>query len=189
MTKFGFHTTSDEACEVLKDNIVGKRSKPQLYLNKIALPESLGADTARAIAVYKPAKLILASQTESKLQEVIKSLQVPAETSIHSLVLDLASLDAVRRAAAELSIHFDSVDAMILHCWRYSHPVVPKSKDGIELQFAINRLGHFIFIKLTVDKLLAGDVMVVTYTREAHTRGTLNFLDGLTYSGGKTYEK
>ncbi|KAM6516361.1 hypothetical protein FALCPG4_014545 [Fusarium falciforme] len=68
-------------------------------------------------------------------------------------------------------------------------PSYQKSKDGIEMQFAVNYLGHFLFINLLVDKLLAGDAIVVAYSSEAHTRADLGFPDDLTYSECKTYEK
>ncbi|KAJ4182210.1 hypothetical protein NW755_010595 [Fusarium falciforme] len=53
-------------------------------------------------------------------------------------------------------------------------PSYQKSKDGIEVQFAVNYLGHFLFINLLVDKLLAGDATVVTYTRWVDKNGNLN---------------
>ncbi|KAM6508806.1 hypothetical protein FSOLCH5_011807 [Fusarium solani] len=180
MASFGFHTTSDQACEALKENISGKT----IVITGVS-PGSLGADTARAILAQSPAKLILASQTESKLHEVIKSLDTPAGTSVYPLVLDLASHDAVRKAAAELSSFVDVVDAMICTAGVMAIPSYQKSKDGIEMQFAVNYLGHFLFINLSADKLLA----VVTYTSEAHTRADLDFLDDLTYSEGNNYEK
>ncbi|KAH7244816.1 hypothetical protein B0J15DRAFT_564606 [Fusarium solani] len=179
MASFGFHTTSDQACEALKENISGKTSKIKPICSSL-FPGSLGADTARAI---------LASQTESKLHEVIKSLDTPAGTSVYPLVLDLASHDAVRKAAAELSSFVDVVDAMICTVGVMAIPSYQRSKDGIEMQFAVNYLGHFLFINLSADKLLAGNATVVTYTSEAHTRADLDFLDDLTYSEGNNYEK
>ncbi|KAM6516360.1 hypothetical protein FALCPG4_014544 [Fusarium falciforme] len=52
----GFHTTSDEASKALKENITGG-----IIIITGVSPGSLGADTARAILVQSPAKLILAS--------------------------------------------------------------------------------------------------------------------------------
>ncbi|KAM0438685.1 hypothetical protein ACHAPT_001441 [Fusarium lateritium] len=184
MASFGFHTTSDEACEALKANIAGKT----IVITGVS-PGSLGADTARAILAQSPAKLILASQTESKLHEVIESLEIPAGVSVRPLVLDLASRDAIRKAAAELSTLVDVVDAMICTAGVMALPSYQETKDGIEMQFAVNHLGHFLFINLMVDKLLAGDATVITYTSEAHTRTDLGFLDDLTYGKGTTYEK
>ncbi|RSM02833.1 hypothetical protein CEP52_007739 [Fusarium oligoseptatum] len=184
MASFGFHTTSDEASAALKENITSKT----IVITGVS-PGSLGADTARAILAQSPAKLILASQTESKLHEVIKSLDTPAGTSVYPLVLDLASHDAVRKAAAELSTYVDVIDTMICTAGVMALPSYRKSKDGIEMQFAVNYLGHFLFINLLVDKILAGDATVVTYTSEAHTRADLGFLDDLTYDEGTTYEK
>lgn len=152
-------------------------------------PNSLGADTARAIVAQRPAQLILASQTKAKLQNVIESLEVPTGTIVRSLVLNLASLDSVRAAAIELSNSVTAIDAMICTAGVMATSSYQESEDGIELQFAVNHLGHFFFIRQLMEKLLAGEASVVMYTSEAHTRANLGFLDDLTYDGGKSYEK
>lgn len=63
-------------------------------------PRSIGADTVRAILAQKPGQLILASKSGSKLQEVVKSLEIPEDTTVRLLELDLGSLEAVRKAEA-----------------------------------------------------------------------------------------
>ena len=152
-------------------------------------PSSLGADTARAIVAQKPAQLILASQTETKLQEVIESLEVPTGTTVRRLILNLASLESVRRAALELTSSVTAIDAMICTAGIMATSSYQKSEDGFELQFAVNHLGHFHFINQLTEQLLAGHATVVMYTSEAHTRANLAFLEDLTYDDGKSYEK
>ncbi|RFU31826.1 hypothetical protein B7463_g4520, partial [Scytalidium lignicola] len=184
MAKFEFNTTSDEASEALKGAITGKT----IIVTGVS-PNSLGADTARAIVAQKPAQLIIASQSEAKMQEVIKSLEIPTGTIVRPVVLDLSSVDAVRKAAAEVSSFVKVIDAIICTAGVMAVPTYQKSKDGIELQFAVNYLGHFLFINLLMDQILAGDATVVIYNSEAHTRANLGFLDDLSYNDGKDYEK
>lgn len=137
----------------------------------------------------KPAKLILASRSAEKLQEVIKSLKIPQGTDVQPLVLDLSSLEAIRKAAAEVARSVAVLDAIIGTAGVMGIPY-ELSKDRIEMQFAVNHLGHFLLINLLVDKLLASEhSTVVTYSSEAHTRANLSFLDDLSYNGGKDYEK
>ncbi|WAO94734.1 Hypothetical protein NCS54_01233200 [Fusarium falciforme] len=103
--------------------------------------------------------------------------------------LDRVEAARVRKAAGELSAYVDAIDAIICTAGVMALPSYQKSKNGIEVQFAVNYLGHFLFINLLVDKRLAGDATVVTYTSEAHTRADLGFPNDLTYSECKTYEK
>lgn len=136
-----------------------------------------------------PATLILASQTPSKLEEVISSLDIPHGTTVRPLVLDLASLDGVRRAAADVNSYVQAIDSIICTAGVMATPSYHKSKDGFELQFAVNHLGHFLFVNLLMDKLLDRNATVVVYTSEAHTRAKLDFLDDPSYNAGKVYEK
>ncbi|KAK5991680.1 Short-chain dehydrogenase TIC 32 [Cladobotryum mycophilum] len=183
MAKFNVHTTSDEASEALKDSIAGKT----IIITGVS-PNSLGADTARAVVAHKPGKLILASQTESKLREVQEGLNIPQGTDVQLLVLNLASLEAVRKAATEVLDHVNKIDVMICTAGVMGTPY-QKSEDGIELQFAVNHLGHFLFVNLLLEKLLLGDSTVVTYNSEAQTCATPAWLDDITYNDGKNYNK
>ena len=82
--------------------------------------------------------------------------------------LDLTSLESVRAAAEQLRSDYDRIDLLINNAgvmW------TPKSttKDGFELQFGTNHLGHFAFTGLLMDRLLpvAGS-RVVTVSSIGH---------------------
>ncbi len=82
--------------------------------------------------------------------------------------LDLTSLESVRAAAEQLRSDYDHIDLLINNAgvmW------TPKSatKDGFELQFGTNHLGHFAFTGLLMDRLLpvAGS-RVVTVSSLGH---------------------
>ena len=69
--------------------------------------------------------------------------------------LDLTSLDSIRAAADELRSKHDTIDLLINNA---GVMFTPKSttKDGFELQFGTNHLGHFAFTGLLLDRVLAG---------------------------------
>ncbi|OTA06574.1 Short-chain dehydrogenase/reductase [Trichoderma parareesei] len=185
MAQFGFHTTSDEAATALKDAIAGKT----ILITGVS-PNSLGSDTARAIVAQKPAKLLLASRSADKLNEVIASLDIPQETTVQPVVLDLSSLEATRKAAEEIRDSVSVLDAVICTAGVMATPSYETSKDGVEMQFAVNHLGHFLLVNTLIDKLLASEHgTVVMYTSEAQSRANLAFLDDLSYNEGKAYEK
>jgi NAD(P)-dependent dehydrogenase (short-subunit alcohol dehydrogenase family) len=82
--------------------------------------------------------------------------------------LDLTSLDSVRATARQLRSDYDHIDLLINNA---GVMYTPKSttKDGFELQFGTNHLGHFAFTGLLLDRLLpvAGS-RVVTVSSIGH---------------------
>jgi NAD(P)-dependent dehydrogenase (short-subunit alcohol dehydrogenase family) len=82
--------------------------------------------------------------------------------------LDLTSLDSVRSAAEQLKSDHDSIDLLINNA---GVMFTPKSttKDGFELQFGTNHLGHFAFTGLLLDRVLAArGSRVVTVSSVGH---------------------
>ena len=69
--------------------------------------------------------------------------------------LDLTSLDSIRTAAEELRSKHDTIDLLINNA---GVMFTPKSttKDGFELQFGTNHLGHFAFTGLLLDRVARG---------------------------------
>lgn len=101
--------TSDDVASKLKDHIKGK-----VVLITGPNPNSLGAETARAIATQHPALIILAGRNMASIEETEKNMkaQIPdAQTRI--LMLDLASLSSVRKAADEVNSYPETVDVLI----------------------------------------------------------------------------
>jgi NAD(P)-dependent dehydrogenase (short-subunit alcohol dehydrogenase family) len=67
--------------------------------------------------------------------------------------LDLTSLESTRAAAEQLRANHDRIDLLVNNA---GVMYTPKSttKDGFELQFGTNHLGHFAFTGLLLDRLL-----------------------------------
>ena len=121
-------------------------------------PNGLGASTAEALAAYEPALLILTGRTKSKVQAVIESLTktYPAG-NFRFLELDLSSLEAVKAAAEEVNAYPDvpKIDIVICNAGVMWLPQRELSRDGFEMQFATNHLGHFLFVNLIMGKVIA----------------------------------
>ena len=64
------------------------------------------------------------------------------------------------------------------------------NKDGIEIQFATNHLGHFLFTKLLFSKILAAGSgsRIVNLTSLGHKIGPVRF-DDYNFSNGKEYDE
>lgn len=82
--------------------------------------------------------------------------------------LDLTPLDSIRNAADELRSNHTSIDLLINNA---EVMVTPKSttKDGFELQFGTNHLGHFALTNLLLDRVLAAPgSRIVTVGSQGH---------------------
>jgi NAD(P)-dependent dehydrogenase (short-subunit alcohol dehydrogenase family) len=87
--------------------------------------------------------------------------------------LDLASLDSVRAAAAEILARHERLDLLINNAglmW----PAYGKTADGFELQFGTNHLGHFAFTGLLLEAMLPvpGSRVVTVAATDAVSAGS-----------------
>ncbi|KAL2610532.1 hypothetical protein R1flu_029105 [Riccia fluitans] len=76
------------------------------------------------------------------------------QAKVDIMELDLASFDSVRAFAKEY-LNRDLPLNILINNAGVAMPPFTLSKDGIELQFATNHLGHFLLTNLLLDKLKA----------------------------------
>ncbi|SPO06223.1 related to short-chain dehydrogenase [Cephalotrichum gorgonifer] len=155
-------------------------------------PEGIGAATALAVASQEPANLILASRTESKLATVVSDIseKYPA-VPIKSIILDLASSDSIKSAAAEINSVADHIDVLINNAGltlKSRQPVKTPGGTTVDLQFSINHLGTFLFTSLLLPKVIAaganapkGSTRVVNVGSHAHRLSPIRFSDYALY--------
>jgi NAD(P)-dependent dehydrogenase (short-subunit alcohol dehydrogenase family) len=134
---------------------------------------------AASVLANKGARVVLAVRNRDKGKHAADQI---AATCLHAEVsvqeLDLASLDSVWDAAAQLKSTHPRIDLLINNAGVMFTPE-GCTDDGIELQFATNHLGHFALTGLLLDQLLAAaGSRVVTVSSLAHRmRGSTNFDD------------
>ena len=128
----------------------------------------LGYETAAALAA-KGAHVVLAVRNLDKGKDAaarITARSPHADVALQEL--DLTSLESIRAAAEQLRAEHDRIDLLINNA---GVMYTPKSntKDGFELQFGTNHLGHFAFTGLLLDRLLpvAGS-RIVTVSSVGH---------------------
>ncbi|HEX6352235.1 SDR family NAD(P)-dependent oxidoreductase [Actinophytocola sp.] len=133
----------------------------------------LGFETARALAEHG-ASVVLA------VRDVEKGKQAAARISGDVTVqeLDLSSLESIGHAAAELHTKHDRIDLLINNAGVMYTPK-QTTRDGFELQFGTNHLGHFAFTGQVLDLLLGvPDSRVVTVSSIGHrVRAAIHFDD------------
>src|SRR4029453_7740437 len=128
----------------------------------------LGYETAAALAA-KGAHVVLAVRNldKGKAAADLITTRTPG-ASVALQELDLSSLESIRSAADELRSKYDSIDLLINNA---GVMMTPKSttKDGFELQFGTNHLGHFAFTNLLLDRVLAAPgSRIVTVSSVGH---------------------
>ncbi|MET0993707.1 MAG: SDR family NAD(P)-dependent oxidoreductase [Mycobacterium sp.] len=138
----------------------------------------IGFETAAALAA-KGADVVLAVRNLDKGKDAADRIaKTTSGATVDVQELDLSSLESVRAAADALRARHDGIDLLINNAgvmW------TPKSttKDGFELQFGTNHLGHFAFTGLLLDRLLpVPGSRVVTVSSQGHRmRAAIHFDD------------
>jgi len=115
----------------------------------------IGFETARVISKYADLVIITGYSAERlKLSEEAIKKDVPS-ANIRTLALDLSSLDAVRKAAAEVNAYPEPIHVLINNAAAAILPTFKLTVDKLENQFATNHVGPFLFTNLIVPKILA----------------------------------
>jgi NAD(P)-dependent dehydrogenase (short-subunit alcohol dehydrogenase family) len=151
-------------------------------------PGGIGAEAAKAIAKQSPKLLILAGRSQDKLNAAAEAIKAVApDANTQSVVLDLASLASVRAAAAEVRKLTPTVDLLINNAGIMMVEDYRTTADGVELQFGVNYLGHFLLTNLLMPAILTSALRrVVNVTSSGHRGGPVVF-DDVNFGGGKTY--
>jgi NAD(P)-dependent dehydrogenase (short-subunit alcohol dehydrogenase family) len=133
----------------------------------------LGFETARALA-ERGASVVLAVRDVEKGKQAADRIR--GDVTVHEL--DLSSLDSVRAAAATLRATHPRIDLLINNAGVMYTPKVT-TRDGFELQFGTNHLGHFALTGLLLDLLLpVPGSRVVTVSSTGHRiRAAIHFDD------------
>jgi len=128
----------------------------------------LGYETAAALAATR-AHVVLAVRNLDKGKEAADRIVAATPgASVAVQELDLTSLESVRAAADQVRSQHDTIDLLINNAGVMFTPKAT-TKDGFELQFGTNHLGHFAFTGLLLDRLLAVEgSRVVTVSSMGH---------------------
>jgi NAD(P)-dependent dehydrogenase (short-subunit alcohol dehydrogenase family) len=137
----------------------------------------LGFDTARVLAEHG-ATVVLAGRDPGRTAAAADKLRSGHPSAeVQTAELDLASLESVRKAGADLAARFPRLNLLINNAG-VMMPPYGLTRDGFELQFGTNHLGHFALTGLLMPSLLAAPgSRVVTVSSNGHRAGRMNFDD------------
>lgn len=89
---------------------------------------------------------------------------------------DMSSLDDVRAAADRIAARLPAIDILVNNAG-ISRARCVMSRDGFELTFATNHLGHFLLTHLLLERLAAGRGRIVNVSSKGHRHGDLKRAD------------
>lgn len=139
--------------------------------------DGIGLTIARRLAAAG-AELILPARNRAKA-EAAQSRIAEVVTHPHITIydLDLSSLDSVRRLSEQLLDDGRAIDLLINNAGVMTPPLRQTTKDGFELQFGTNHLGHFALVGRLLPLLKAGAARVSSQVSIAANRGKVNWDD------------
>ena len=138
----------------------------------------IGYHTA-AVLAYCGAHVVLAVRNLEKGNTALSRIVAASPGADVTLqALDLSSLDSVRTAADALRSAYPRIDVLINNAGVMYTPK-QVTKDGFEMQFGTNHLGHFALTGLLLDHLLpVRGSRVVTVSSMGHRiRASIHFDD------------
>lgn len=155
-------------------NMVGKR------VIVTGASSGIGLEAAALLAA-KGAEVVLAVRDTAKGERALAQIHTVAPGAKASVMcLDLGDLSSVKEFAEQFSGRHDRLDVLINNAG-VMLPPYRRTKDGFELQFGTNHLGHFTLTGRLLPALLAAPkARIVTVSSLAARRGHIDFdnLDG-----------
>jgi dehydrogenase/reductase SDR family protein 13 len=111
----------------------------------------IGKITARELA-RRGAHVILACRSREKTQPVIDEIvRDTGNSHVEYVALDLGDLASVRKCAEELLARDTPIHGLINNAGLAGSRGM--TKDGFEIQFGTNHLGHYLFTRLLLDRI------------------------------------
>ena len=138
----------------------------------------IGFHTALELA-RAGARVVVAVRDEARGKAAIWTPQAEVpDADLHLGLLDLADLGSVHRFAAQVMESTGPLDLFVNSAGVMGVPQRLTTRDGFELQFGTNHLGHFAVTGLLLPGLLTRPgARVVTVSSLAHEQGQIRFDD------------
>jgi NAD(P)-dependent dehydrogenase (short-subunit alcohol dehydrogenase family) len=148
----------------------------------------LGEHTVVELA-RRGAEVVMAARSAGKLEQAVDAVRrTLPQAVLVPLVVDLADLSSVRRAADEAG-RLGPLDILVNNAGVMATPH-RRTADGFELQMGTNHLGHFALTGLLWPQLVAAEsARVVTVSSQMHRLARTVPLGDPRHDGGHRYER
>ena len=134
----------------------------------------MGMATTAALADMG-AKVIMLCRNEERGKEALKQLSENKERQLELILCDLGDYDSIRSFAKQVRAEYDRIDILVNNAGFISLDR-QFTKEGLERQFGINHIGHFLLTMLLLKKMGEGS-RIVNVASGAHKTGKIHFDD------------
>ena len=153
----------------------------------------IGLATIKQLA--KQSATVICASRNIKLAKKIGAeiTESTSNSNIHNFLLELDSLNSVRHFVKVFNKKFSKLDGLVNNAAVMNTPH-RKTKDGFELQFGVNFLGHFLLTELLLPKLKKANSSRIVHTSSVlHEKGSIDLSDlnyeKKKYSGWDAYNQ
>jgi retinol dehydrogenase-12 len=131
----------------------------------------IGRVTAHTIA-QRGGTVIMACRSAERAEPVVEDIKrETGNPNVRFIPLDLASLESVRTCALRILDEEPAIHVLINNAGVAG--IQGQTKDGFELAFGVNHLGHYLFTRLLLDRIkTSAPARIVNVASRAHTRAT-----------------
>lgn len=128
---------------------------------------------ASRILLSKGARVVMLNRNPQKSEASLAELKAEfgADAPAEALQMDLASLQSVRKAAAEVLEKVERIDALICNAAIAQVPKKVLTVDGFESQLGVNHYGHFLLCGLLSDSIEESGGRMVMVGSSAYRMG------------------
>jgi NAD(P)-dependent dehydrogenase (short-subunit alcohol dehydrogenase family) len=134
----------------------------------------VGKESCLQLSKHSPARLYMTARTQAKYDAALADIKKQnPDANITFLSLDLASFASIKDAAATVLAENDRLDVLMNNAGIMAVPP-GLTKEGFEIQFGTNHVGHALLTKLLMPLLLetaaqpGSDVRIINVSSGAH---------------------
>jgi NAD(P)-dependent dehydrogenase (short-subunit alcohol dehydrogenase family) len=138
-----------------------------------------GMGKATAIELVKQgAKVVILCRNKERGEKALSEIKTESKNdNVELMLCDLGELNSIRKFVVDFKKKHSKLNILINN----AGVILPKrheTKDGFELQFGVNHLGHFLLTNLLLDLLVSSaPSRIINVASGAHKVGKIHFQD------------
>ena len=134
----------------------------------------MGMATVEALA-DDGAKVIMLCRSEKRGKDALEKLLENKERQLEMMLCDLGDYDSIRSFAAKVKENYERIDILVNNAGFIALDR-QVTKEGLDMQFGINHIGHFLLTTELIELMGAGS-RIVNVASGAHKVGKIHFDD------------
>jgi NAD(P)-dependent dehydrogenase (short-subunit alcohol dehydrogenase family) len=179
----GYHWTTDYVLDLLPKSAL---VEGKTYIIT-AVHSGIGEETTRAL-ISRGANVVIGARNKEMADDAIKRIKERyPSANVKWIYLDLSDLSTVRQFAIAFKKLDIPLHGIVCSAGIMATPYLV-SKQGHEMQFATNHLGHHLLLTQLVDKLVETHGRIVTVSSGAYILSGVRF-DDTGFKNGEEYEE